>query len=178
MWFTFHRILRALSETNRRKTARRPRVSIYRPRLEALEDRTLLTACVVTTTADNGDNTNPIAGSLRDAINQVNAGTYNEIDFNITAASDAAGGGTGFNATTGIATIQPPTALLSITNSVIINGYTQAGASQNTLAVGDNTAVRARTSSPSRRPRAAVSSSMAVLRPTPTPWTWATSPAR
>src|SRR5437868_14911437 len=84
--------------------------------LERLEDRTVLSApYVVNTTADSGP------GSLRDAINQINADTshalyaspsnpsVNEIDFNITAASDAAGGGTGYNATTGIATITPPT---------------------------------------------------------------------
>jgi hypothetical protein len=146
MWLTVHHFLRALSETNRRKTSRRPRVSTYRPRLEALEDRTLLSAYIVTTTADNGDNTNPIAGSLRDAIMHVNADTnhtlyaspsdpsVDEIDFNITAASD-----TGFNPTTGVATIKPLSVLLpSITNSVIINGYTQHGASENTLPNSDN----------------------------------------
>src|SRR5262245_48116636 len=66
----------------------------FRPRLEALEDRTLPSAYVVATTADSGP------GSLRDAIHQVNADashtlyaspnnpSVDEIDFNITAASD------------------------------------------------------------------------------------------
>jgi hypothetical protein len=132
----------------------------FAPRLflEALEDRTLLSAYVVTTTADSG------AGSLRDAINRINADTshamyaspgnpnVDEIDFNITAASDTGGG---FNATTGIATIQPQTALPQITNAVVINGYTQGhdpsytpaqetqyGASANTLTTGDNAVLK------------------------------------
>ncbi|HEY7309956.1 MAG TPA: SdrD B-like domain-containing protein [Gemmataceae bacterium] len=148
MWLTFHRLLRALSRTNRRKASRRPRASTCRPRLEALEDRTLLSAYVVTTTADSG------TGSLRDAITQINADTshtlyaspsnptVDEIDFNITAASDAAGGGTGYNSTTGVAAIKPQFALPSITNAVIINGYSQSGASENTLSNGDNSVLK------------------------------------
>jgi hypothetical protein len=85
-----------------RREARR-RFVLRRPWLEVLEDRALLSAYVVTTTADCGP------GSLRDAINQVNADTshalyaspsnpaVDEIDFNITAGSDTGGG---FNATT------------------------------------------------------------------------------
>ncbi|HEV3262457.1 MAG TPA: right-handed parallel beta-helix repeat-containing protein [Gemmataceae bacterium] len=119
---------------SRRKARGRTRLS-----LELLEDRTLLNAYVVTTTADSG------AGSLRDAITKINADTshalyaspsnpnVDEIDFNITAVSDILGGGTGFNATTGVATITPVSALPAITNSVIINGYTQPGAQPNTL---------------------------------------------
>jgi hypothetical protein len=108
--------------------------------LELLEDRTVPSSApyVVTTTADSGP------GSLRDAINQINADTsfiyanpsnpgVDEIDFNITAASDTAGGGTGFNATTGVATIKPLSALPQITNFVTINGYTQPGSTPNTL---------------------------------------------
>jgi hypothetical protein len=103
---------------------------------------------MVTTTADSG------TGSLRDALRQVNADTghtlyaspgnpgVDEIDFNITAASDAAGGGTGFNATTGVATITPRSDLPLLTNPVIINGYTQTGASPNNLAIGDNAVLK------------------------------------
>jgi hypothetical protein len=128
----------ALHQIHRRKRATR-RWAI--PRLERLEDRTLLSAYLVTTTADSGP------GSLRDAITQINADTnhtlyaspsnpnVDEIDFNITAASDTGGG---FNAVTGVATIQPLSALPSITNAVIINGYTQPGASENTLSNSDN----------------------------------------
>jgi hypothetical protein len=38
----------------------------------------------------------------------------------------------------GVHTIQPLSALPSIVNSVVIDGYTQPGASANTLAVGEN----------------------------------------
>src|SRR5208282_4524293 len=50
--------------------------------------------------------------------------SVDEIDFNITATSDTGGG---FNAGTGVATITPQSALPSITNAVLINGYTQQG---------------------------------------------------
>ena len=44
------------------------------PRLEMLEDRCLLSAILVTSTADANT-----AGTLRYAINQANAGKYNEM---------------------------------------------------------------------------------------------------
>lgn len=111
----------------------------------ALQNPTSPSPYIVTTTADSGP------GSLRDAINQINSDTshalfasptnpsVDEIDFNITAASDTGGG---YNATTGVATIQPQSALPTITNSVIIDGYTQSGASRNTLTAGDNAAIK------------------------------------
>jgi hypothetical protein len=83
---------------------------------------------VVTTTADSGP------GSLRDALNQVNADTshalyaspsnpsVDEIDFAVTAASDTGGG---FNAGNGVATITPQSPLPFITNAVTIDGWTQ-----------------------------------------------------
>ncbi len=88
----------------------------------------------MTTTADSGP------GSLRDAIAAINADTshtlyaspsnpsVDEIDFDITAASDTGGG---FNAPTGMATITPQTPLPTIVNSVIINGFSQPGPSPN-----------------------------------------------
>ncbi len=55
-----------------------------------MEDRTLLASFLVTTAADNGDNTNPVPGSLRQAILSSNAVTGpNTIDFNIPAESMA-----------------------------------------------------------------------------------------
>lgn len=79
----------------------------------------------VTTTADNGDNNNPTPGSLRKAIIDANAfaGT-DTIDFNIAGA--------------GVQTISPPSPLPTITDPVVIDGYTQPGASANTLTNGDN----------------------------------------
>jgi parallel beta-helix repeat protein len=105
----------------------------------------VLSPYLVTTTADSGP------GSLRDAITQVNADTshtlytspsnsnVDEIDFNITAASDTGGG---YNATTGVATITLQTALPTIRNAVIVNGYSQVGAQANTLSQGDNAVLK------------------------------------
>src|SRR5437763_5634451 len=76
---------------------------------------------VVTNTNDSG------LGSLRQAITDSNASfppDVNTISFNIPGA--------------GIQTIAPLSPLLNITHPVIIDGYTQPGASANTLAVGDN----------------------------------------
>ncbi len=85
----------------------------------------------VTTTADSG------TGSFRDAINQVNAGTYSTIDFALTPSSG------NYNSSSDTWTIQPQTDLPIITQPVTINGYSQKGfskpnATPNTLTVGDN----------------------------------------
>src|SRR5439155_24062018 len=98
-------------------------------RVEGLEDRCLLAPFTVTTTADNGNNLAPTAGSLRQAILGANAtpGT-DTINFNILGI--------------GPFTISPPTALPTITDPVIIDGYTQLGATANTLAVGDNAVLK------------------------------------
>lgn len=56
-----------------------------------------------------------------------------EIDFNVTSASDTGGG---FNATTGVATITPQSGLPGITNAVFIDGYSQPGSSGNTNPFG------------------------------------------
>ena len=77
------------------------------------------TTISVTNTNDNG------AGSLRQAIIDANTNAgINTITFNITGA--------------GVKTISPTTPLPDITEAVIIDGYTQPGASVNTLAVGSN----------------------------------------
>lgn len=52
------------------------------------------------------------------------------------AATDA-----GCNVGTGVCTISPASALPVISQPVTINGYTQTGASENTLAVGDNAVI-------------------------------------
>ncbi len=80
----------------------------------------------VTTTADNGNNATPTAGSLRAAIKSSNAAGPgpNTINFNI-------GGSGPF-------TIQPPVDLPEISIPVTINGYSQSGASVNSLAQGNN----------------------------------------
>ncbi len=86
------------------------------------------TGLIVTTTADttNGsDNDN----SLREAINAANANAdASTITFNISGA--------------GVQTLAPATALPTITEQATIDGYTQPGASANTLSVGTNAVLR------------------------------------
>jgi Domain of unknown function (DUF4347)/Bacterial Ig-like domain/Beta-propeller repeat len=73
----------------------------------------------VTNTQDSGE------GSLRQAILNANAFTGTDtISFNILG--------------TGVQTINLASALPNITDAVVINGYSQSGASQNTLATGNN----------------------------------------
>ena len=70
--------------------------------------------------------------SLREAIlaanNTANGGTPDQISFNIAGA--------------GVHTIQPDGALPTITDAVVIDGYTQPGAAANTLAVGSDAVLR------------------------------------
>ena len=83
-------------------------------------------AFMVTTTADSG------TGSLRQAI--LDADAYDgpsTIAFDITAASDAAGSGTGYNPVTGLATINALSPLPPITGQALIDGYSQPGATPN-----------------------------------------------
>jgi hypothetical protein len=91
----------------------------YRPVLEAVESRLLLSTITVTTVADDGP------GSLRQAINTANAaGGTNTIAFNIPGS--------------GLHVISPTSSLPPITSPVIIDGYTQPGSKPNTSATGDN----------------------------------------
>jgi hypothetical protein len=134
------------SAKDKRKSVRRT------PRLERLEDRAVPAAYLVNTTADGG------AGSLRDAITQVNAGLYNEIDFSLpwndpghvyyqgsvgnvqpvpaASASDADLTGAAPQWPHSWWSIQPANPLPAITNPVLIDGYTQPGASGNTNPFG------------------------------------------
>jgi hypothetical protein len=104
-------------------SAPRPGRKSFRPVLETMEDRCLLSVFTVTNTLDADP------GSLRQAILDSN-GTpgVNTIDFAI--------------AGTGVHTIQvgstTGTALPAITNSVTIDGYSQPGAQANSLAAGDD----------------------------------------
>jgi titin len=125
-----------------RREARR-RFALSRPQLEVLEDRSLPSAYVVTTTANDG------TGSLRDALNQVNAGHYNEIDFSLpwndpghvyyqgsvgnvqpvpaASTSDADLTAAAPQWTHSWWSIQPASPLPFIINAVTINGWTQPG---------------------------------------------------
>src|SRR6188508_2510516 len=92
----------------------------------ALTSSALAATLTVTTTADGGP------GSLRQAINDSNAspGVIDTIAFNITGAGCAGA--------PAVCTIQPATALPTVADPAIIDGYTQPGSSLNTLTVGDD----------------------------------------
>src|SRR5262249_34183404 len=91
------------------------------------------TGFVVTNTNDAG------AGSLRQAITCAN--TIPNIDRTGDAVVDP--DPITFNiAGTGLKTIIPASNLPDITDPIFIDGYTQPGASANTLAVGDNAALK------------------------------------
>jgi hypothetical protein len=93
-----------MSFASHRKIIRRR----FLPRLEMLEQRLALATFTVLNTADSG------AGSLRQAILDANANSGADlIDFNI-------GGG-------GVQTISPTSALPTITDPVIVDGWTQPG---------------------------------------------------
>jgi hypothetical protein len=112
-----------------------------RPRFDILEDRRLLAVVTVNSNLDVPPPTTVL--TLREAIEIVD-GTLpisslspqqkalvngplsnpNTIAFNI--------------ASSGVQTIKPTSELPEITTPVIINGYTEPGSRQNTLAVGDN----------------------------------------
>jgi hypothetical protein len=101
----------------------RGRPNSFRPRVESLEERAVPAVFTVTNTLDSG------LGSLRQAIFDANAafngsGVPDRIEFNISG--------------TGLRTIQSLDVLPTITDPVVIDGYTQPGSSRNTLVAGDD----------------------------------------
>jgi hypothetical protein len=109
MFSTWRRWLEQQFRDARRVPRKLVRKKISPPRLEALEDRNLLSTFTVVNTNDSG------AGSLRDAINRVNADTSPGIDT------------IKFAIGSGVQTIALQSALPAITHSVIIDGTTQRG---------------------------------------------------
>jgi hypothetical protein len=106
---------------------RRPQKPWATLTFERLEDRWLPSTLVVTNTDDNlGIDPDPGSGTgtLRQAIIDANAGLGTDISFNIPGSN--------------VQTIGLLAPMPAITSSVTINGYTQPGASVNTLATGDN----------------------------------------
>jgi CSLREA domain-containing protein len=91
---------------------------------------------VVTTTADVVD-PHDFKTSLREAINYANANPGQDtITFAIPTTDP------GYDSTTGAFTIKPTSALPTLTDAVVIDGYTQPGASPNTLTIGDNAVLK------------------------------------
>jgi CSLREA domain-containing protein len=88
------------------------------------------TTFIVNSTADPGiDGCTPTECTLREAIDGANARVgVDTIAFNIPG--------------TGVQTIAPTSSLPTITSPVLINGYTQPGASMNTLATGNNAVLK------------------------------------
>jgi hypothetical protein len=93
-------------------------------------------AYLVTNTADSG------LGSLRQAIVDADTLGYGTVAAPDVIAFDIPATDPGYNSTTGAFTIQPHSALPAITDTLILDGYTQPGASPNTLAIGDNAVLR------------------------------------
>src|SRR5262245_43678123 len=100
----------------RRVTKRNVRRSLFRPRLEQFEDRLTPSTFTVVNTDDSGP------GSLRqamlDAEASPNVGGPDQIAFSIPGS--------------GVHTLTPTDVLPIIHHPVIIDGYTQPGASPNT----------------------------------------------
>lgn len=99
-----------------------------RPTLELMESRTLLATFTVTSIGDNGG-VDPVpgagTGTLRQAIVDANnAAGADDIVFNIAGA--------------GPHVIAPAAALPALSDVVTIDGFTQAGASANTLTNGND----------------------------------------
>jgi hypothetical protein len=95
-----------------------------RPFLERLEDRLAPAVFTVTSAGDTGAGTGQ-AGDLRYCLTRANATPgLDTIQFAIPGG--------------GLHTISLTSALPTITDAVVIDGYTQAGASPNTLATGDD----------------------------------------
>ncbi len=128
--------LRRLSRTGRRLDARRPR----RPRLEVLEERTLLAVITVTTVDDTVNDGAQV--TLRAAIQSIDDGA----DVNSAVTAHRVGNYLGGNPNpdeiefdipgSGVHTIDLTSALPTITKPIIIDGYTQPGASANTHPTG------------------------------------------
>jgi len=122
MNYTFSRWLRSLPAMTRTQRATRlPQRPVFRLHVESLEDRVVPTVFTVTNTLDDGS-----VGSLRWAINQVNADTdpVSTIDFNI--------------APSGVQTIFINSQLPTITHPVVIDGNSEAGWAANTSETLDN----------------------------------------
>jgi parallel beta-helix repeat protein len=112
----------------------------FRPGVEELEARRVPAALLVTTAVDDTSVDGFV--SLREAIQSINQGSSVNADVNAVGAYGSNDTIQFAIAGQGLQTINVGStglgALPTITRSVVIDGYTQAGASANTLTVGDN----------------------------------------
>jgi hypothetical protein len=126
---TLHRSSRTSFPTLIAPASRRVKHGAFRPTMELMEARVLLSTFVVNTVSDL-DHAGGLPSeqeSLRQSIEDANADpnpATDTIDFNIPG--------------TGVQEIQPLTDLPEITHGVLIDGYSQPGSSPNTQACGDN----------------------------------------
>jgi CSLREA domain-containing protein len=134
----FSSVTRWLKQSRRSARSRPPRR--VRPQLEALEDRKVPAVIAVTTAADDLT-PNDGSVSLREAITAINAGNALG-DPDITTQNPGTFGSNDtikFNIPgAGVHTIHLQSALPVIHKPVDLQGYSQPGASPNTLTVGDN----------------------------------------
>ncbi len=102
-------------------------------------DDAIPTSLVVTKTDDTDDGfCTPDDCSLREAIGNANTNAdANTITFAIPAATDP-----GCDSGSGVCTIKPLSALPVVSQPASINGYSQTGASANTLAVGNDAVLK------------------------------------
>jgi hypothetical protein len=118
---------RLLAPGPRRTVGKRPATRLA---IDHLEDRSVPATFTVTNTLDSG------LGSLRQAIDDANAtsnvGGPDRVEFNI---------GSAYQNSDGACTIQP-LSRYTITDPIVIDGYTQAGASVNTLPQGENAVLK------------------------------------
>jgi len=98
-------------------------------------------AATITVTNNNDTTTTGDGVSLREAILSINAGANTNTDV-VAVGAYGASDTINFNIGVGLQTISiGTTALPPITKPVFINGYTETGASANTLASGDNAVI-------------------------------------
>jgi trimeric autotransporter adhesin len=121
-----------LNRLQRRATKTNDRRPLWRPRLERLEDKLAPTVFTVINTSDSGPGS--LRQALLDAENTPNVGGPDRVEFNIP--------GGGVHTIFPASTLGFADGLPQIIDPVIIDGYTQPGASPNTLAVGDDAVLK------------------------------------
>jgi len=134
MGFSLRRWLARFAD--RRQKRPRPRKGpTCHPAIEILEDRAVPATITVSSTADTVALDGKV--TLREAIQSINAG--NNVNADVVAVGAYGTADTiNFNIGAGVQTITLTKNLDALTKPVTINGYTEADATPNNAAVGDN----------------------------------------